>query len=156
MNESMGLLNKNEKIKKRITIIIPIVIVVIVLISIFGIYKYIDISKNGPLRDINNMIEKKESKYIYIINNKDKEELTKEIKNYLDKKKLDYIVLNLSKYSNKEINKLKKDRILDDDNLKCPSIIYFYKGGKITSLSGMVDKSNVDTFISTIKLNIKD
>ena len=154
-NNEMGVLNKKEKNKKIATIVIPIVILVVIVLTV-SIFIFIKSNSKGIiLNRIDKITSNNSSGYLYISSNEKDCKLCDEINKYIKKKKINYAVLDVSKFSKQELKKIKKDLYLDDSNMNYPAIVYYKNGAKIVSFSSLVDKSNIDTFISTVKANEK-
>ncbi len=144
--------NSKEQNSKRKAIIIPIVAISIIVILIGIILSFKDAKRKITL---NYIIEHKQSAYVFITNS-DKTKCSKcaSIQERLDEKEINYVMVDVNKYSKEELKKLMKKADLIDDNMEYPALIYYSKGYKYISFSGLVDKSNVDNFIETVHSNV--
>lgn len=144
--------NNSNNENKKIGILI---ILIILVIAIAGIILVINKDKKIEVKnkDIENIILKYETAIIYVENSDAKKcDKCKEIKNYLDKKNIDYILYDINKYSKNEYDKMLNLLSINPNDFGYPGIVYIKEGSLYSNVININNTIAVDNFIKDYNL----
>ena len=152
-NKKEGL-NKNEENKR---IFILVVVILVVMLVFYLIINFIGGKYQNDEKSMSSIISNSETAVLYIWNSDSKKcKDCKEIKNHLDKKKVNYIGYDVKNYEKNEYEKLLTTLSINPPDFNYPAVIYVKEGAMYSNIINISDTKTVDTFIKEYKLeNVK-
>lgn len=149
----MGALNKKEMDKKKNIIIIVVVIVLAIVLGIIFVTRRKSESEEKQKVDFSQIIEKAETKVVFIgSSDKEKCKNCDKMKDYLDSKKINYLVYDVEDYSNKEYTATLKSIEINPPDFGYPAVVYMKDGKLYANVINLSDTSNLEKFIETYDL----
>lgn len=156
-NKNMGALNKREVDKKKNIIIIVVAIVLLIAIAIVLATRMKSENEEKQKVDFSKIIQKAETRVVFIgSSDKEKCKNCDKIKDYLDSKKINYLVYDVEDYSNKEYIATLKSIEINPPDFGYPAVIYMKDGKLYANVINLSDTSHLEEFIKTYQLeNVK-
>lgn len=156
-NKNMGALNKKEMDKKKNIIIMVVVIVLLIAIAIVFTTRKKSETEAKQKVDFPKVIEKAETRVVFIgSSDKEKCKNCDKIKDYLDRKKINYLVYDVEDYSKKEYTSMLKSIEINPPDFGYPAVVYMKDGKLYANVINLSDTSHLEEFIKTYNLeNVK-
>lgn len=144
-------LQAEAKIKR---IIIIFILVLIILITILAFTNRVDKEDKNTTtyNNINTMIKDKDTFLIYYYNSRSKNKYNKEIKEYLDKEKINYLNYNSVLISRNEYTEFLKLLKIDKTIFGEPALIYIKNGKMYANIINIDNIKTVESFIKNYDL----
>lgn len=156
-NKNMGALNKKELDKKKNIIIIAVVAVLLVAAVILLTVRTKKEETEKQKVDFSKIIEKAETKIVFMgSSDKEKCKNCDKIRDFLDSKKINYLVYDVEDYSKKEYIETLKSIEINPPDFGYPAVIYMKDGKLYSNAINLSDTSRLEEFIKTYDLvNVK-
>lgn len=152
-NKNMGALNQKEMDKKKNIIIIVVVVVLVIVLGIIFATRTKSEREEKQKVDFSKIIEKAETKVVFIgSSDKEKCKNCDKMKDYLDSKKINYLVYDVEDYSNKEYIATLKSIEINPPDFGYPAVVYMKDGKLYANVINLSDTSPLEEFIKTYNL----
>lgn len=152
-NKNMGALNQKEMDKKKNIIIIVVVVVLVIVLGIIFATRMKSEREEKQKVDFSKIIEKAETKVVFIgSSDKEKCKNCDKMKDYLDSKKINYLVYDVEDYSNKEYIATLKSIEINPPDFGYPAVVYMKDGKLYANVINLSDTSPLEEFIKTYNL----
>lgn len=149
--KDIGILNKKELNQQKQIVFLVGTIVVIILIVILSL----NFIKSNEVEKINvsKIIENAETKIIFVENSdKSKCKQCSTIKKYLDNEKINYVMYDVSLYTNQEYKEMLRTIEINPDDFGYPAVIYIKEGKLYSNVINLPDEKPLKNFIKTYDL----
>lgn len=152
-NKNMGALNKKEMDKKKNIIIIVVVVILLIAIAIVVTTRMKSEKEEKQKVDFSKIIEKAETRVVFIgSSDKEKCKNCDKIKDYLNSKKVNYLVYDVEDYSKKEYTETLKSIEINPPDFGYPAVVYMKDGKLYANVINLSDTSFLEEFIKTYDL----
>lgn len=131
--------------KKREFLIIGIIILLLIVILVV-----MKLANNRNIKDISieEIIKSNKTEIVYVENSdKKKCEKCKEIKKYLDKNNIEYVLYDVNKHKKPEYEKMLQSLSINSSDFNYPAIIYIKDGSLYSDIININNTKVIDTFL---------
>lgn len=131
--------------KKREFLIIGIIILLLIVILVV-----MKLANNRNIKDISieEIIKSNKTEIVYVENSdKKKCEKCKEIKKYLDKNNIKYVLYDVNKHKKPEYEKMLQSLSINSSDFNYPAIIYIKDGSLYSDIININNTKVIDTFL---------
>ena len=152
----MGVLNRNERKRNQKKLIIYLCIAIIIItIILFAIIKFKNhLAEEKKKADIETIIKEKQTKVIYVMNSDPKKCADcKELRKSLDEQKINYLIYDVSDYSEQEYKNTLQKLTIKEKDFGYPAIIYIKDGKLYSNMINLNSSKLIDKFIKDYDLN---
>lgn len=131
--------------EKRKIIIVGLIVLLIVIVVVMILLNNNVNEKNISIEEI---IKENKTEVVYVENSdKKKCEKCKELKKYLDKKNIEYVLYDVNKYKKNEYKKMLQSLSINPSDFNYPAVIYIKDGSLYSDIINIKDTKVIDKFL---------